>query len=273
MTHVNKVLLQAGCGLLLIGVLQADAVTFNGLEVGDNRFSGVGNWDQAPVLKDTLRSINGTLEDRPALLDPAFATDFSNAYICPSKAGTAFLEVAPGAKLSAVNLYVGHNIQASPCGQITVRTGGILEGHFGKVQVGIKGAGLMRLESGSDLSWPKLEVGSAGTLLFQFGENSVSTFTLNSQKAGQSVLDGQIQVDLGQLRQAGTYMLLDSATQEVSGALRTWLDSQGGSVSGSGDSAGPCFSVLNGANWNWTLKLDDEGRDLVLVVEPMSVVG
>jgi dienelactone hydrolase len=254
----------AGCLVLAAGAAQAANVTFTGSD--DCNFSTAANWDQAPVSKDTLRSINGTSAAKPAQVDPAFTADFGNAYIAPSAAGTAVVEVPSGAKFKAINLYIGHNIQPALCGQLTVRAGGALEGQFGTAMIGVKGKGVLTVEPGADISWPGLNAGSAGILAFKFGANSVATFKANSKKAGQNLLDGLIQADLAQLKQAGDYVLIDGAAQEIGGALRIGLDAQSGAFSGSGDFVNSNFSVLNGGNWSWTLKLDDKNRDLVLTV-------
>ena len=273
MAKMSKKFFLAGCSLLLTGAVQAANVAFTGSSSGDNKFSTAGNWDQAPVSKDILRSVNGTSADKPALIDSEFSVDFGNAYISPAATGTAYLDVLSGGKLKAANLYVGHSVQPVWCGQVTVRTGGALEGQFGTVLIGMKGKGALTVEPGANLSWPGLNIGPAGILTYQFGENSVSTFKADSRKAGTNTVDGLIQADLAQLKQAGEYVLLDGAAQEIGGALRTWLDSQGGSFSGSGDSAGTCFSVLNGAGWSWTLKLDDKNRDLMLIVTQGKITG
>jgi len=273
MNRTNVVSILTVCFLALtIDFAMAANVTFT--VFGDGNFSTVANWEQIPVSKDILRGENGTSTGKPALVDPAFTTDFGNAYICPSAAGTAVVEVQAGAKLKAMNLYIGHNIQSAPCGQLTIRSGGKLEGAFGKIFIGSKGKGMLTVEPEADLSWPILEIGPAGTLTFQFGANSVSTFKATVKKAGLSnTLDGLLQVDLAQLKQAGDYVLIDGAASEIGGALRIWLVSKGGSFSGSGDFAGTNFSVLNGGNWNWTLQLDDKNRDLVLIIAPAKTVG
>jgi hypothetical protein len=261
----------AGCSFLITGAAQAANVVFT--VSGDGKFSTAANWDQVPVSKDVLRSVNGTSTSKPALADPACSVDFGNAYISPSAAGTAVVEVPSGAKLKAVNLYVGHNLQPAMGGQVTVRTGGALAGQFGKIIIGAKGKGLLTVEPGVDLFWPGLDIGSAGTLTVQFGADSAATLKCDSKKDGRNTLDGLVQADLAQLKQAGDYVLLDAAVQEIGGALRTWLDAQGGSFSGSGDYTGVNFSVLNGGRWSWTLKLDDKNRDMVLMVAPVKTVG
>jgi len=254
---------------LLTGAAQAANVTFTGS--GNYKFSSAANWEQTPVSKDILRGENGTSPGKPALVDPAFTTDFGNAYICPSAAGTAVVEVQAGAKLKAINLYIGHNIQPAPCGQLTMRTGGALEGAFGKIFIGSRGKGTLTVEPGADLSWPGLEIGSAGTLAFEFGENSVATFKATSKKAGQNNLDGLIQADLAQLKQAGEYRMIDGTTQEIGGVLRSWLDAQGGAFSANGDFSNSNFSVINGSGWSWTLRLADDQRDLMLTVKRADV--
>jgi dienelactone hydrolase len=263
---MKKILIQAGWFVWVAAAAQAANVAFTAS--GDYKFSTEANWNQTPVSKDTLRSVNGTSAGKPALADPAFTVDFGNGYIVPSAAGTAFVEVPSGAKLKAMNLYIGHNVQPALCGQLTVRTGGALEGQFGTVLIGVKGKGVLTVEPGADISWPGLNTGAAGILAFQFGENSVATFKANSKKAGQNSLDGLIQADMAQLKQAGDYVLIDGAAQEVGGALRIGLDAQGGAFSGNGDFTETNFSVLNGGNWSWTLKLADRNRDLVLTVNP-----
>ncbi|MCF7817594.1 MAG: hypothetical protein K9M54_06910, partial [Kiritimatiellales bacterium] len=52
----------------------------------------------------------------------------------------------------------------------------------------------------------------------------------------------------------------------IGGALRTWLDGNGGSYSGSGSYAGSNFTVLNGDGKDWTLSLADGNQDLTLTV-------
>jgi hypothetical protein len=271
MMRMKMVSVLVGCSFLVTGAVQAANVVFTA--TGDCNFSTAANWDQVPVSKDILRSVNGTSASKPALVDPACSVDFGNAYISPSAAGTAVVEVPSGAKLKAVNLYVGHNLQPIMGGQVTVRTGGALAGQFGKIIIGAKGKGLLTVEPGVDLFWPGLDIGPSGTLTVQFGADSVATLKCDSKKEGQNTLDGLIQADLAQLKQAGDYVLLDAAAQQIGGALRLWLESQGGSFSGSGDFTGTNFSVLNGGNWSWTIKLDDKNRDLVLIVIPAITVG
>lgn len=229
--------------------------------------STTGNWDHAPASGDALHGFSGTSEQNPARVDPAFSVDFGNLYVGSGSPGTAYLEVQSGAVLKAVNLYVGHNLQPTQQGQIIIRSGGALSGQFGTAMVGIKAKGTLEVEPGSELSWPGLELGTAGTLLYRFGVDSVSTFKVATKKAGQgTVLNGLVQVDLSALAAAGEYTLIDGAVPEIAGALRTWLDGHGGAFSADGDFAHSNFSVVNGSGWHWTLQLVDQQRDLSLTL-------
>ena len=66
----------------------------------------------------------------------------------------------------------------------------------------------------------------------------------------------------------GTYTLIDSTSPNllISGALHTWLDSNGGAVTNTGSFVGSNFTVLNDDGVEWILSLADGGQDLELVV-------
>lgn len=248
----------------------------------DYTFSNVNNWTNSVfhTQLENLNGIKGTTAANHAQVDSGFATASTNAafgitYIATGIGGTtAYVDILSGGTLKAQSLYVGHNTGGTQSGNLTLKTGGTLMGtgktgvNSGTASIGSAGAGLLTIESGAAyLGNATLNLAANGTMKFLFGTTNVSTFVSErTTTGGTNLLNGLIQVDLGALTAAGTYTLLDSKTNVMSGALYTWLAGLGGSYSNTGDFANANFAVINAGTKKWTLSLADGNKGLALTV-------
>jgi hypothetical protein len=240
--------------------------------------STAGNWDTYPTNGVTVGGFKGTSTANHAILDAAFSSTntplaLGNFNINPGGvAGTAYLDVASGALLKAVNVFVGNGNQLTQAGSLTLKSGSALVANAvnsGALFVGQKGPGTVNVESGVSFSFATLILGTNGVVNYTAGADSISTFVASRTTTGSTnLLDGLIQVDLGALTTAGSYTLVDSSDADllIEGNLKTWLDGNGGVRSGTGSFASTNFAVLNGGSAVWNLTTANSGQDLVLNV-------
>ncbi len=270
--------------LLGAGVAQASVNTLFTGAGADQNFSNTNNWDTVPVANDHVQiAANGTSSGSPAVVDPGFSTDYLGfARIYSGGAGgtgMAYAEVASGATLKSILIEVGNAGNAAYSGTLTLRTGGATVAKYvnsGSFKIGGAAAGFVTVEPGVSFSQTYLSLNSYGTLTFELGADSVSTFAATKSTAGvANTLDGLLQVDLAALENEGVYTLIDSANPDllIAGAMKTWLDGEGGSFSGTGNDSNATFQVLNGGTMDWTLSLEDGGQDLVLAVTGGGLQG
>lgn len=278
---------------VLFSVAQVDGAatngTFSGADAGNNLFSDTDNWSQFPAPDGTTRpKLNspveaGTSVANPGQLDAAFNTllpdGFGNAFVSPNASGSAVIEVLDGAEFKAINLSIGNGNVTSRSGQLTLKSGSSLNSltpNNGTLTVGgVAGtaspANLIADAGVTEFTFANLKLGGSGVMTYNFGTDSVSTFTSEkSNGAATLLLDGMIQVDLSAGPADGTYTLIDSSHVDttMTGALATWLTSEGGSFSSTGSYAGSNFEVLNGGTTEWTLSSDNGGGTLNLTVIP-----
>ncbi len=262
----------------------ASAATFTGADPGDNLFSTTNNWVAFPAAGENFGSptADATSIDNPGQLDAAFNIlnpgGFGNTFLNGDGTGTVYLEVLSGATWKAVNMTIGHGNPGvnNRHGVLTLKSGSSLEpgsANNGTLIIGgLAGGSRGRLtaEDGAPVfSFANLNLRAEGTLAFQFGTNSVSTFVSpKNNGAATMVLDGTVAVDLGALDQTGTYTLIAGSHVDsvLSGALITWLDSNGGTVSGTGDFDSDNFDVVNSPGVKWSLSTAASGCDLVMTV-------
>lgn len=272
-------------GLAIVAAMMAVSSTQAALWTNkvDYTFSNVNNWTGGVfhAQLEVLTAIKGTTAANHALVDAAFAAAstnaaFGNFYLSTGVGGTtAYLDILSGGTLKAQTLQVGHQTGGTQGGNLTLKAGGTLMGlvtnvNSGGVNIGVTGAGILTAESGASFFGNSyLNVGTNGTLKFVFGTDSVSTFVASrTTTGGSNSLNGLIQVDLGALTASGTYTLLDSKTNIMTGTMYTWLTGLGGSYSNNGDFANANFAVLNAGTKKWTLSLADGNKDLTLSVIP-----
>lgn len=265
--------------MMVASVSQA-ALWTNNPTAGNMLFSDSRNWTNGvlPISGEVMNGIKGTTTAlNPALVDSAFNIGGTNGAfgtfnLNSGKAGTAYLAVQSGATLRSSNLYMGNVNQSGWNGDLTLKTGGSIVGSAGGtlfVGTTASSTGKLTLEHGASLSFSILNLATNGTMQFIFGTNSVTTFNANKATGGgTNLLNGLIQVDLGDLTASGTYTLLNSTTNAMNGAMYTWLNGAGGSVSNNGTWANANFEVLNGGTKKWTLALADGNKDLTLTVIP-----
>jgi hypothetical protein len=265
--------------MMVASVSQA-ALWTNNPTAGNMLFSDSRNWTNGvlPISNEVMNGIKGTTTAlNPALVDSAFNIGGTNGAfgtfnLNSGKAGTAYLAVQSGATLRSSNLYMGNVNQSGWNGDLTLKTGGSIVGSAGGtlfVGTTASSTGKLTLENGASLSFSILNLATNGTMKFIFGTNSVTTFNANKLIAGSTnLLNGLIQVDLDALTASGTYTLLDSKTNIMTGTMYNWLDGLGGSVSNNGNFTSANFEVLNGGTKKWTLALADNKKDLVLTVIP-----
>jgi hypothetical protein len=164
-----------------------------------------------------------------------------------------------------------------------VRSGGTVVNRFansGKLQIGgddTGQVGIMMIEDNASVRHTELNLQTYGSLTFEFGANSISTFnSTRTTTGGANTLDGLLTLDLGALTEVGTYTLVDSSDADllINGALKTWLDADGGTRSGTGNIAETNFEIINNtANYDWSLTTANGGQDLTFTVaipEPNS---
>ncbi len=271
------------CAVLLTAGAAA-AATFTGADPGDNLFSTTNNWDVFPAAGVNFGSpwAAATSIDNPGQLDPAFNIlnpgGFGNTFINGDGDGTVYVEVLPGATWKAVNMTIGHGNSgvSSRHGVLTLKPGSsLVPGSANNGTLTIGGAaggsrGRVTAEDGVTLfSHANLNLRAEGTLAFQFGTNSASTFvSTRNNGAATMVLDGAVEVDLGALKQTGSYTLITvSHTNSVlTGGLITWLDSNGGTTNGTGDLNTDHFDVVNSPGVEWSLTTASSGTELLLTV-------
>ncbi len=260
----------------------AHAIKFTG-EGADNLFSTAGNWDTIPAAGDSVTQIDGGSSfDSRIQVDGLWSTALGAVYIkqvFPS-AGWAYVEVLDGAALEAVSVVFGQN-GTSRKGDLIVRSGSSLiagnGGNSGSLSIGNAsgGDGILTVEAGASFSGARLDLQETGTLVFEFGADSVSTFTSTRTTAGNAnVLDGVLQLDLSALDVAGVYTLIDGSSDNllIDGALKTWLDGNGGTVSGTGNLDTDLLDVVNASGVEWSLAVADSGRDLVFSVSKFGPI-
>ncbi|MCF7817597.1 MAG: hypothetical protein K9M54_06925 [Kiritimatiellales bacterium] len=260
----------------------AAVVTFTGASGVDSNFSTAANWSSGtvPLAGDTAY----VAAFKTLIVDGVYTVgNFRANALSGTNNGMSYVEIVSGAALSDGSITVG-NASASYNGTLTLRSGGATHttaNNGGVLSIGGTSAGMignMVVEAGAVFEQSRLTLNTYGTLDFVFGADSVSTFTAKKTTTGNdNVMDGMLEVDLGALATAGTYTLINSASTNlvIGGALRTWLDGNGGSVSGSGSYVGSNFTVSNGDGKDWTLSLADNNQDLTLTVAvfPLNHIG
>ncbi len=271
--------------LLLAGLAQAADVLFTGSNTVNNLMSDTNNWQglALPVTGDNiLIAANGTSVSNPAVLDSTFNVDLAQARIFSGGiggTGMAYAEVVDGGIFRATSIVVGNSNNQWYDGTLTLRTGAATEARYinsggfeiaGTTELsGNRAQGFVTVEPGVSFSLARLILKQYGTLTYEFGANSVSTFIPTQTTAGgANTLDGLVKVDLGALVNEGSYALIDgsSANALIAGAMKTWLDGEGGSFSGTGDFSNATFQVVSGGTIGWTLSLEDGDQDLILTV-------
>jgi hypothetical protein len=265
---------------VMSAVCSAQAALFTGAG-SDQNFSTTGNWDAFPIEGDSIAiSVNGTSSAAPAVVDSAFtaAVDLAKIYSeGTGGTGMAYAEVASGGTLKASAVLVGNAANQYYDGTLIVRTGGTVVNRYlnsGSLSIGGGDAGevgIMTIESGASVTHTELNLQTQGSLTFEFGANSVSTFNSTRTTAGgANTLNGLLQVDLGALTEAGTYTLINSSDADllIAGALKTSLDAASGTITGTGNYSSANFAVLNGGTTQWELTTADDGQDLTLTVIP-----
>jgi hypothetical protein len=262
----------------------ASAATFTGADPGDNLFSTTNNWVAFPVAGENFSSpwAAATSIDNPGQLDAAFNIlnpgGFGNTFLNGDGTGTVYFEVLSGATWKAVNMTIGHGTAGVSVrhGVLTLKSGSSLvpgSANNGTLIIGgVAGGSRGRLtaEDGVTLfSHANLNLRAEGTLAFQFGTNSASTFvSTKNNGAALMVLDGAVEVDLGALKQTGSYTLIAGSHMDsvLSGALITWLNSNGGTTNGTGDLNTDHFDVVNSPGVEWSLTTASSGTELLLTV-------
>jgi lysophospholipase L1-like esterase len=268
--------------LCIAGAMSASAVNryFTGAGA-DNNFSTAENWDAAPVSSDSIFILTeATTAEQPAILDAGFTADLYtiNAQNTNSALNAnTYMEVASGVNRIYSNLNVGSFGGGTHRNYLTLKSGSRLANKYangGGTTIGKDAAfrsGQMTLEPDVSFQTAILTVNPYGTVTFEFGTNSVSTLaTSKTDSGGANTIDGLIQVDLAALTTEGSYTLIDSSSTNLlmAGALKIWLDGEGGSVSGTGSFATNHFEVLNAGNADWTHSLADSNQDLIFTVAP-----
>jgi hypothetical protein len=261
------------------------AATFTGADSADNLFSTTNNWDTFPTgttPKFDAPSADATSADNPGQLDAAFnvllPSGLGNCFLNGDGNGTVYIDVLSNAVWKSVNLTIGHqNVGVTARhGVLTLKSGSSLApvaGNSGTLTLGGPAdgsSGRLAAEHGATaFSFANLNLQAEGTLAFQFGTNSASTFiSTRNNAAATMVLDGTVEVDLGALEQTGTYTLIAGSHVDsvLSGALITWLDSNGGTTNGTGNLNSDHFDVVNSPGVKWSLTTAAAGTELVLTV-------
>jgi hypothetical protein len=271
-------------GIVVFGMATASQAATWTNAVGWN-LSTAGNWDAYPVSGVVVSGLKGTDAANHAILDAAFSSLTTplvpgNFNINQGAAGTAYLDVASGALLKAVNVSVGNGGQLTQAGSLTLKSGSALVANAlnsGTLFVGEKGPGTVNVESGVSFSFSTLLIGTKGVVNYTTGADSISTFVSSRTLSGVSNrVDGLIAVDLTALTTAGSYTLIDASGNQMNGLLYDWLAGLGGSYSSTGNFANAHFAVSGGDGVSWTLALADNNKDLVLDVKTIQkpvVVG
>ncbi|MGZ0655288.1 hypothetical protein ACWPKO_13260 [Coraliomargarita sp. W4R53] len=262
---------------LIVGT--AAAQQFTGASGVDTNFSTPANWDSGlvPTSGTITVSANDTSLGVPAVVDASLGiVGYGIAKIYSEGAGgtgMAYAAVASGGTLSSSVIYVGNADNQYFDGNLTVRSGGSIRteatnaGHFRVGGQDVGEVGTLLIEDGASIEHSKLTLNTYGSMTFEFGASSVSTFYTVSSKDGiTNLLDGLVQVDLAALTTAGSYTLIssDHASLLLSGQLITDLATAGGTISSSTQSSS--FNVLNAGTSNWTLSTANGGQDLLLNV-------
>jgi hypothetical protein len=270
--------------LLLAGLAQAD-VLFTGSNTLNNLMSDTNNWEglALPVTGDNfLIAANGTSVSNPAVVDSSFTVDIGQARVFSSGAGgtgMAYVEVVAGGTLKASSIYVGNSANQWYDGTLTLRTGAATVARYlnsggfeiaGTTELsGNRAQGFVTVQPGASFSHAILILKQYGTLTYEFGANSVTPFIPSkTSTGGANTLDGLVKVDLSALVNEGSYALIDGSSTNVliAGAMKTWLDGEGGSFSGAGDFSNATFQVVSGGTIDWTLSLEDGDQDLMFAV-------
>ena len=271
--------------MLSCSVASAANVRFTGADAVNNLFSDADNWTrdttvgEAPVANDTFRiTTAATSPSNPGQVDAAFNVKFGNAFVVPEGNGTAYIEVLSGAAWESVNLTLGHgNVGITQRHAVmTLKSGSSLSGNqsSGTMTIGAgTGGSTARLaaEDGVTMSFSELTHNATGTMAFEFGSASVSTFTSSKIGAATMLLDGIVEVDLVALDTVGAYTLFTGshASTVLSGVLIADLAAAGGSIFSSATSTH--FNVLNEGAIDWSLT--QSGNDLVFNVAAIPEPG
>ena len=259
----------------------ATLYNFKGDDSANNMlFSNNLNWslDTLPTGTDARSSaMGGTSALNPGQLDAEFSdTSFTNAFEgFYLTTGNSYVDVLDGAVLRTATVAIGHGTKPNLHGGLTFKSGSSLQGataSTGKLTIGavlaVNSSGLLTVEDGVTLSFAELVLNTTGTMAFEFGSDSVSTFTsTKTTGAATMLLNGIVEVDLLALDTMDTYTLFDTgsdASTVLSGLLITDLAAAGGAITNSLTSTH--FSVSNAGERDWSLELS--GNDLVLTVIP-----
>ena len=270
---MSKKIKMINAALILVAG-SANAVNFTGDGV-DNLFSTAGNWDTVPIEGDSVYEIGGgSSSENRIQVDSLWMISLGQLYIKqvhPSP-DWAYVEVLDGATLSSVTVGLGQNASVRK-GDLVLRAGATLiggnGGNSGSLSVGNadRGDGILTVEAGVSFSGARLDLQETGTLIFEFGVDSVSTFTSTRTTTGNAnYLDGVLQLDLDALNTVGSYTLIDGNSDNllIDGALISDLTAAGGSISDSLTSSH--FNVLNEGDIEWNVTTANSGQDLVLNV-------
>ncbi|MGZ0709995.1 hypothetical protein ACWPKO_16830 [Coraliomargarita sp. W4R53] len=269
-------------------------VEFEGGGASQN-WSDDANWSSGaqPGASDTLYFEAPATLSMPSVADVDFETS-GDIYVRSFNAtaasgvgnafGNAYVEVASGVTLRSRYLQVG-SANAAYGGVLTLKSGSAIVSdnlRNGYVQLQRNVAdnpqydGHLIVEDGVSFNHRLLSMQVGTELTFQFGSNSVSTFTYQSTNDGfDNVLDGLLRLDLTNLNEAGTYALIQDnglTTAGITGALFNALKSS--SITGTGDYTSSNFEIISGAGVEWELRLADSDKDIEFVVsaipEPTS---
>jgi hypothetical protein len=280
MKKLNTVIL-----LSAVAVGSATAQQFTGAGA-DQNFSTVGNWDSGVPTAGATISIaaNGTSLIAPAVVDASFGVvGLASAKIYSEGAGgtgMSYVDVTSGGTLRGSNINVGNVNNQFFDGTLTVRTGGGTQTaatNGGTFSIGGNDAGevgVLLIEDGATMQHSKILLDAFGTMTFEFGASSVSTFNTVKNNAGASnILNGLLQVDLGALVGIGSYTLIDSSNADllIAGLLATDLGTAGGTITSSDTSTH--FNVLNEGAVVWSLTTANAGQDLVFNVSAIPEPG
>ncbi|MCC5844992.1 MAG: hypothetical protein JJU05_12130 [Verrucomicrobia bacterium] len=276
--------------LFALGILTVPALTvseevmFNGAGA-DNLWSNPANWDPFPGAMAEIEGFRAdkTPEGNPAILDPDFDLELGVVRIesfmgSAPVPGRVHVDISEGATLRAHSVFVGQGGRPAYQGSLRVLRGGAIEHRFqgiGMLQVGggdPQHPSFLILSDGARLvQAPLIELRAGGMLRFEFGADRVTPIhTTRRDRGYENRLSGRVQVDLAKLNTPKTYPLIRSEVNHlpIGGYLSEWLQANNGAVSGRGSFTHEHFEVLNGGEHRWTLRLERNRRDLVLVIHP-----
>lgn len=276
--------------LFVFGILTFPALTvskevmFTGAGA-DNLWSNPGNWDPFPGANAEIEGFRAdkTPEASPAILDPAFDLELGVVRVesfmgSAPVPGRVHVDISEGATLRAHSVIVGQGGRPAYQGSLRVLRGGAIENRFqgiGMLQIGgadpQRPSFLILSDGAGRVQVPVIELRAGGVLSFEFGADRVTPIlTTRRDQGSENRISGLVQVDLGNLEAPKSYPLIRSEGTHlrIGGYLSEWLLANNGAVSGQGSFTHEHFKVLNGGDHRWTLRLERNRRDLVLVIHP-----